>query len=70
MPHIPSWMYDNVDLWTASKITLEEVSIIFDGKHAVQNDLLVKQEATGHVENIEESKSEDIVKQEVAVKDA
>ncbi len=25
-------------------VTLEEVSIIFDGKHAVHNDLLVKQE--------------------------
>jgi hypothetical protein len=28
----------------ASKITLEEVSIVFDGKHAVHNDLLAKQE--------------------------
>ena len=42
-----------------SKITLEEVSIVFDGKHAVHNDLLEKQEQTN--ENVvDESGGKDL----------
>lgn len=55
------------DFIVASKITLEEVSIIFDGKHAVQNDLLVKQENN---EEATEPKGVAVERQEVAVSDA
>jgi hypothetical protein len=40
----------SADNRVASKITLEEVSIVFDGKHAVHNDLLAKQEETAENE--------------------
>ena len=44
LSHMYPCFDEEADSSPASKVTLEEISVIFDGKHAVHNDILAKQE--------------------------